>query len=187
MRTFPALLLAVCLLLVPALRSNAQYSDDRAPKVGFKVGVYSASDADFVEETESLWRYIGAEYSLSIDKAERPTLVVGVMGVTTDTDNVEVSMFGLQCEKRWYASPNPRSSLYYGAGLGYYLMEAKERRFEFMDWRERSGGEFGMTAVAGYQFQETAFAEVRYNYTGEIDEGLDYSGLNVSIGMRMVF
>lgn len=186
MRRFLFAPLAACLLLIPALQSAAQY-EDKEPKLGFKVGIYYPSGTKFRNDSKDLWRSLGLEYSLKSDDLGRPTLVANALATSTDTGKIEASMIGFQAEKRWYMSQSENNSLYYGAGLGYYILEAQERDFEWLDWEKRSGGKLGMTAVAGYQFKQTAFAELRYNYSGELSNGLDFSGLNLNLGLRMSF
>lgn len=178
--------LAACFLTLPALEAGAQYGDEPEPRLAFKFGVHSPSGSKF-RDSKSLWRSMGAEYALSLNEIDRPTLVASAVFISSDNNMVDASMIGLLCEKRWYANPAEGSSLYYGAGLGYYIMEAKDRDFQWMQPVKRSGGKLGMAASVGYQYKGSYFGELRYNYSGELSNGLDMSGLSVNLGMRVAF
>ena len=180
-------LLAACLLLVPALQSAAQYGDEPSPKLSVKLGVYSPFGTKFRDNIDSLWRNMGLEYAVRSDELDRPLIVASAMATSSDSELVEASMVSLQAEKRWYTNKEEGSSLYYGAGLGWYFLKARNRDSAFFEWEERSGGKLGITAALGYQYRESGFGEVRLNYSGELANGLDFSGISVNFGMRLAF
>jgi hypothetical protein len=179
---------AASLLLVPALRSSAQYGDEPTPKISVKLGVYSPFGTKFRDNIKSLWRNMGLEYAVRSDELGRPSLVASVMATSSQSDLVQASMTSLQCEKRWYANQKEGgSSLYYAGGLGYYMLKTKSRDDLFRDFERRTGGKLGVTGALGYQYKESGFGEVRLNYSGELSNGLDFSGISVNLGMKMAF
>lgn len=180
--------LAACLLLVPSLQSSAQYGDEPSPKFSAKLGVYSPFGTKFRNNIKSLWKNMGLEYAVRSDELDRPSIVASALVTSSQSDLVEASMTALQCEKRWYANQKEGgSSLYYAGGLGYYLLKARDRDFSWIEWEDRSGGKLGITAAVGYQYRESGFGEVRLNYSGELSNGLDFSGISVNFGMRLAF
>ncbi len=177
---------AASLLLVPALQSSAQYGDEPTPKLSVKLGVYRPFGTKFQDNIKSLWKNMGVEYAVRSDEFERPSQVASVMATSSQSDLVEASMVSLQYEKRWYTNQKEGgSSLYYAGGLGYYLLKTKSRDTLFLPFESRSGGKLGVTAALGYQYQESGFAEVRFNYSGELSNGLDFSGVGFNLGMRI--
>lgn len=180
--------LAASLLLLPALQSNAQYGDEPTPKLSAKLGVYSPFGTKFHDNIKSLWKNMGLEYAVKTDELQRPSEVASVMVTNSQSDLVEASMVAFQYDKRWYTNQKEGgSSLYYAGGLGYYLLKTKDRDFLFMNFVRRNGGKFGLTGAVGYQYRESGFAEVRLNYSGELSNGLDFSGVGFNLGMRLAF
>ena len=81
-----------------------------------------------------------------------------------------------------FSPPNPAAALtgnvYYGLGLGMYLLRAS------------SGGvsdeatRFGGFVVAGYQFPNAYFVEGKYHVAGDV-AGLSPNGITVMLGRRL--
>ncbi|MBP6965065.1 MAG: hypothetical protein KBC96_11725 [Armatimonadetes bacterium] len=187
MKRFLLAALAAGILLAPMPRAQAQYGDEAPAKLSFKVGLYTPSGADFGGKLEDYWRSLGLEYALDLDELDRPTTSVGAFLTNGDNDLVRASMVGVQYEKRWYGNQENVSSPYVAAGLGYNFLSSKARDFIWEPWVSRKGSNPGITVAAGYQFKDSFYGELRYYYSGELDNGVDFSGIGLSAGVRLQF
>jgi len=175
------------LVLATMAQGSAQYGDERAPRLALRIGIHRPSGDRLKSELGSNWKLLGLQYSLSSDELERPTAYAAVQISSDEGTDSEASLMSIQYERVWWARKSEGGSAYYGAGAGLYFLNQKDRPFAWMEWTERSGTKLGFTGLAGYEIKQGYFAEIRYSKIGKLAEGLDFSGLSLSIGARLSF
>ena len=189
--------LLVALAIAFSAAAFAQYDDQPGSKFSAFVGLYSPPTGA-LREGGSLWKSFGVGYSLQSDAAGRPTLYLSADYKGAQKNSFTGSCISLTAMKLFHSNPESEeatSGLYYGAGVSANLLDEKIDAQPFqippIDADNASGTAFGITAVGGYDFGSSFYAELRYSLmsklTSDLGEDVDFGGLAVFVGTRSLF
>lgn len=185
------LLLSV-LVIGAGSQAIAQYEDQGGQKYAIFVGVFMPSGSMLRDEA-SIWKTFGASMNLKMDDLGRPHSTISLEHATTSADHLDARRTSITYMKlyRNHQKADVARGVYYGVGAGIHLVMADiaARPFIFppVTAEKKSGIQPGITVLGGYDFSEHFYAELRYTKMGELMTGVDFSGINLTIGTRSLF
>jgi opacity protein-like surface antigen len=184
-------IISLLFAVVPAWQALAQYEEDKASPLSFKIGVYRPS-GEALREGSSLWKIFGINYDFKMDELGRPTKYIGLERAAATEGRFEGSLTSAQYCQMWRKGDKPKGA-YYGGGVGIFLASAKMQagfdpdNIVWQPEREDSGTKLGLAFIGGYDLSENWFAEIRYQMIGEVGPDANFSGLALFVGGRGFF
>jgi len=175
--------MVVALVLLPFVAA-AQYETEDEAALRVRAGWFDMGDADsglgigvdylfdaFGQKWLAGLEWGDADYRRPVVVGEAQSATLGARidtywGVTFNWVSVVPGDLGLMPEE-------DGTSWYYGGGIGWYTLD-----------NSTSDDSFGAQVLAGYNFKEDWFGELRYVFATDMFGNLDADGIRLSIGYQ---
>lgn len=168
----------------------AQYETVR-PKIGLKLNGFYPSGS-VLSKMSRFWMAPAMEYNLSFDHNDRPTQIISASFFSNDSTTARAKILPITYTvlKRLSGGENS-GGFYFGGGAGIYLTTVEALDWNALKWEGNDKRLFGVNLVAGYDLNETWFAELKYDKCSKHNDPVlgkvNFDGFCLSIGTRLAY
>ena len=184
------LVLALAFTIIFSSAAFAQYESNDKSLFGLRLSNYRPSGAD-LSSLESNWLGPTLDYHLSFDSSDRPVNIISLSILNAGNNQTTAKLASLVATKLKYLGNDSNNPWYIGTGIGVYKTSYEAFDFGRFIQVTDDGLKYGFSLTAGKQFSNVWFSELRYDKIGKlktsISGDIDFSGITISVGTRMLF
>jgi len=195
MKRVPCLcVLVATVILAITSQAHAQYTEeDSSGKFSIYAGAYAPVGSDLQRSDAAVWKAFGLSLNTQMDVDDRPIASLGLDYAASESRSFKGSSLGMNYTRYFRGPAGEEGTLhgfYYGLGAGFNYNHAQmapgieEPPTPAVD---ESGIQYGVTALAGYDFSPDFYAELRYTQTTELAHDINFSGVSLVVGTRSLF
>ena len=183
---------AVCaavLICIVSSSAFAQFETSGQSHWGLRMMNYRPSSGEFSGLRRD-WLCPAIDYNLKFDDKDRPTRIISLAWFSESNYMKQAKLQPLTYTIIRHSSKGDEMKGWYrGIGLGLYKCRYNTIDLLGGGWANSSSTNIGVCLLAGYDFNEAWFAEVRYDMAGSVSNpvagSVSFNGIALSVGTHV--